>query len=125
MSSGTPDKNVLIVCWDFPPNHAIGGRRWAKIAKSMLRLGYTVSVLTREPGAPNGKIPWISKKDWESMTLYYCPPGRWSTWLADYKSSLGFLKIRIARFLLSRFYNGTVFSKAIDVESLSLEISER
>ncbi len=39
------NKNILIVCYGFPPNPGVAGRRWAKFAKYLKRGGYNVFVL--------------------------------------------------------------------------------
>lgn len=38
--------DILIVCYNFPPNPGIGGRRWAKFAKYLVRKGHTVHVIS-------------------------------------------------------------------------------
>lgn len=48
-----PGEPILIICHSFPPNHGIGGRRWAKFAKQLAREGYPVHVIRNSvaPGA--------------------------------------------------------------------------
>lgn len=41
-------KNIAIVCFTFPPYKGIGGRRWAKFAKNLQRLGHNVQVVAAE-----------------------------------------------------------------------------
>ena len=41
--------HVIIINFDFPPNYGIGGRRWAKIAKSFVIKGFKVSVIKAAP----------------------------------------------------------------------------
>jgi glycosyltransferase involved in cell wall biosynthesis len=38
--------DILIICYNFPPNPGIGGRRWAKFAKYLVRKGHTVHVIS-------------------------------------------------------------------------------
>lgn len=40
------DKNILLISYIFPPHYGIGGRRWAKHAKALTQIGYTVYVIT-------------------------------------------------------------------------------
>jgi glycosyltransferase involved in cell wall biosynthesis len=39
-------KNILIIAYKFPPMGGIGTRRWAKFAKYLANIGYTVHILT-------------------------------------------------------------------------------
>lgn len=48
---------VLIVCYGFPPNPGVGGRKWAKMARYMIRKGWEVHVLAKRP-APGDQSPW-------------------------------------------------------------------
>lgn len=42
------DKHLLLISFTFPPSPGIGGRRWAKFAKYLTRLGYTIHVIYAE-----------------------------------------------------------------------------
>lgn len=46
-------KNILLICYTFPPYPGIGGRRWAKFAKYLAKIGYTVHVICAENPFPN------------------------------------------------------------------------
>lgn len=50
-------KNILLVCYGFPPNPGIGGRRWSKLAIELANKGYTIHVI-------NAKLPIKEKSVW-------------------------------------------------------------
>jgi glycosyltransferase involved in cell wall biosynthesis len=41
-------KNILVICYTFPPSAGIGGRRWAKFSKYLSNEGYTVHVVSAQ-----------------------------------------------------------------------------
>lgn len=41
-----PNKQILLISYVFPPYYGIGGRRWAKQANELTKLGYTVHVIS-------------------------------------------------------------------------------
>jgi glycosyltransferase involved in cell wall biosynthesis len=49
---------ILIICYAFPPNPGIGGRRWAKFAKYLDRQGEDIQVLTSTFSGKN-KSNWL------------------------------------------------------------------
>lgn len=56
-----PKQNILIVCYAFPPFPGVGGRRWAKFTKYLLRNGHKVHVIA-------AKSPFAKKSEWLSDT---------------------------------------------------------
>lgn len=46
-------KDVLIVCYGFPPNPGIGGRRWGKFAKYLVKKGFNVNVISCQNASKN------------------------------------------------------------------------
>jgi hypothetical protein len=46
-------KNILIVCFSFPPFPGIGGRRWAKFARHLANANFNVHVLAAENSSAN------------------------------------------------------------------------
>jgi hypothetical protein len=48
------------VCYDFPPNQGIGGRRWAKLAKALAQSGTEVHVIKADPVSNNKPSPWTA-----------------------------------------------------------------
>jgi hypothetical protein len=118
-------KNILIICWDFPPNNAIGGRRWAKIAKSLLKFGHSVSVIAHAPLKLPKKMPWISDKEMSKINFFGCSEFFLARWLHDYDSSLKFFKLHLSGFLLNIFARGTIFDKTLGIEKKLLFLAEK
>jgi len=117
-------KNVLIVCWEFPPSTAIGGRRWSKIAKSLLKLNLNVSIISSITTQKNEGKAWIEQEYLSKLKLYHLKKHFLVDWLNDYASSWKSLKIRAAKLIISRLYKGTIFDKAIGIESEFLSLAE-
>lgn len=70
------NKKILIVCYTFPPNDGIGGRRWAKFAKYLHRKGIDVKVIaaTHDTGRKslwNDDIKELKKEN----RIKYLPSG--------------------------------------------------
>lgn len=63
-------KNLLIVSHSFPPTAGIGGRRWAKFAKYLKRMGYNITVISAEQVTTN-ESAWT--KDVEGMDVIRLP----------------------------------------------------
>ncbi len=107
-------KNVLIICWDFFTPGAIGGRRWSKIAKSMVRKGLNVSILATPASAKADS--WIGEEYIQKMRIYEIRSNFLSRWLTDYGARWKSVKIRVAQIFLRLFHRGTIFDKAILIE---------
>ncbi|MES2680997.1 MAG: hypothetical protein V4635_13980 [Bacteroidota bacterium] len=117
-------ENILVVCWDFPPNNSIGGRRWAKISKSFLKLGHSVSVIATTPDEYSQKSAWLNQEELSRIKIYYCPGNFLERWLNDYNSPLRFIRIRVAKLLLKFLFGGTIFDKAIGVQEKFISIAK-
>lgn len=63
-------KNILIVCYGFPPNPGVGGRRWAKFAKYLNRSGNNVNVVAAKNFFAE-KSEWLN--DINGITVEYLP----------------------------------------------------
>ncbi len=119
------NSNILIVCWDFPPNHGIGGRRWSKFAKSMIKENHGVFVINKSINQNIGTLQWLDPEIFSKITVYSCREHNLVKWLHDYTSPIKAIKIRLAKWLLGLFYRGTVYDKTIGIEKRFLRILEQ
>lgn len=55
-------KNILLISYVFPPYYGIGGRRWAKHASELTKLGYTIHVIC-------AKNPFKEKSLWTDIVI--------------------------------------------------------
>jgi hypothetical protein len=110
------DKNVLLICWDFPPNYGIGGRRWAKFAKCLLNDGYTIHVIKSETPKGNITSPWLKDVTHKNLFTNSIKPHWAVEWLHSYDGLVSSAKIRFAQLYLKLLYKGTVFDKAIGIQ---------
>ena len=110
---------ILLACFDFPPNEGIGGRRWAKFAKSLAEKGIVVHVIKADPVAtgsgwqkdvehPNIKIHSIARSYPKSISH---PSG----------SILGKIKYRLALKKLQLDCKGTIYDIANGFEDVFKE----
>ena len=79
-------------------------------------MGHNVSVICKKPRTEKKETFWINKETLNRISLFYCKEHSLVSWLNDYSSTFSFFKIRLAKWLLSTFYKGTIFDKAIGVE---------
>ncbi|MBS1637266.1 MAG: hypothetical protein JST26_15205 [Bacteroidetes bacterium] len=66
-------KHILLIAYVFPPYYGIGGRRWAKHAIALTRLGYTIHVICAENPFPKKSLWWDTVKCNPSIILYQLP----------------------------------------------------
>lgn len=58
-------KKILLVCYHFPPNPGIGGRKWSFLTKHLLKNDIEVHVLTKYPASTQFSL-------WQEMTKGVC-----------------------------------------------------
>jgi glycosyltransferase involved in cell wall biosynthesis len=54
-------RRLLVITYHFPPDGAIGGQRWAGLAKYLARLGWEVHVITASAAEPQHAIPGVQR----------------------------------------------------------------
>ncbi len=104
------NKKVLIVCYSFPPNPGVGGRKWAKKSKYFLKNGWEVHVLLKKPLA--GDIsPWTS--DTHGCILHFLDPCYPDILNKNPKNIFEKIKYRIALIFTRLISLGNYYDRAV------------
>ena len=119
-----PNKKILLLCWDFPPNEGIGGRRWAKMAKWLCKLDYELHVIKSSSKNDSTKSAWISDVDSKKITIHNINYFFAVKWLNSLNNTfLGKIKYRLGKVILNYFSGGTIYDKAIGKEKEILTLA--
>lgn len=119
-------KKVLLVCYAYPPNPGVGGRRWAKISKYFRQLGVDQKILMKEP-ADDAFSPWTSDVSGiYTMKIKPVYPGILDR---DVRTIADKLLYRLWLLLLrlitrSNYYDRTVLMEHRVVEKISQELQK-
>jgi hypothetical protein len=76
-------KTLLLISYVFPPYYGIGGRRWAKHAAELSRLGYTVHVICAENAFRKTSL-WFEEVRKEPGIVIHILPNRYPDVLVNY-----------------------------------------
>ena len=121
-----PNKKIVLLCWDFPPNDGIGGRRWAKMSKWLLKSGYEIHVIKSKSKTGNQNSAWLSDVNSNQIHIYEVE----TYWPVKWLNSKGNfiydkLKHKFATLYLNFFVNGTMYDKAIGKESDVVKLASK
>ncbi|MES2513957.1 MAG: hypothetical protein V4580_07415 [Bacteroidota bacterium] len=58
--------DILVICYSFPPNVGVGGRRWAKFAKCLAKSNYRVHVISNLNKSEK-KSEWVDDVDHKNI----------------------------------------------------------
>ena len=117
-------EHILLISYTFPPYPGIGGRRWAKFAKYLSRLGYTVHVI-------HAKNPFNEKSLWlddvennEHIKTYQLNIRYPNILLTIPKSFFQKIKYKCSLFVVNLFSKGTPYDRGIFWRKNMLKKSE-
>lgn len=124
------NKKILLLCWDFPPNLGIGGRRWAKMAKWFLKQDFELHVIKSSSNNDGARSAWLDDVSSKKITISNVEPYFAVKWLnAQHVTFIGKIKYRVAKAILNRVCKGTIYDKAIgkekDVVTLANELIKK
>lgn len=116
-------KNILLIAYTFPPSPGIGGRRWAKFSKYLVKEGYEVYVICANQKATK-KSEWLSDINSPNIHVYERNV-RFPRVLTDYPESL-WAKVlyRIWILIMRIISNGRIFDRAFFWKSDLISFSE-
>lgn len=66
-------KHILLVSYVFPPYYGIGGRRWAKHASELTKIGYVVHVICAKNPFTKNSLWWDLVKDNPNIIIHQLP----------------------------------------------------
>ena len=122
-------QNTLLICFDFPPNEGIGGRRWAKLAKGLAKLNTVVHVIKADPKKKNSTSPWTAEVEDENIHIHSLPRTYPEVVSDPGNGLLDKINYRIQRYLLKQKTKGTIYDVAIEWDKLlipkALEVIDR
>ena len=104
-------KKIVIVCYTFPPNPGIGGRRWAKFSKELIRNGHNVKVVTFNSGDKKTSSEW--SKDiitYQNRIQYF--PSKYPKWLTAPHSFFEKIMYRLSLMYVKLFAKGNYYDRA-------------
>ncbi|MFN5621305.1 MAG: hypothetical protein ACK478_08375 [Flavobacteriales bacterium] len=102
-------EHILLINHDFPPNQGIGGRRWAKLAKGLAKLGYKIHVVNATPIENNKTSPWSADVNHENIFINTIPR-TYPTVISHTGNSLwDKLHYRFAIWRLKQTVKGTIY----------------
>lgn len=80
-------KHLLLIAYVFPPYYGIGGRRWAKHATELTKLGYTIHVICARNPFDKDSMWWEAVKQ-NPYIIVHQLPGRYPKALVNFAPGL-------------------------------------
>jgi hypothetical protein len=111
---------ILLLCYDFPPNQGIGGRRWAKLSRALAESGTKVYVIKASPVKGNKTSHWTEDTRHPNIESFELPRNYPRVLSHPGKSFLDKISFRFWKWLLMKQYEGTPFDLAIRWEKALL-----
>jgi hypothetical protein len=104
-------KDVLIVCYGFPPNPGIGGRRWGKFAKYLVQKGYKVTVIACE-NTSNTSSTWTKDVASPNIKCHFLPLHYPKVFIDPPKNIFEKIKLRIFKSYYQLIQSKRIYDKS-------------
>lgn len=114
--------NILLINYDFPPNPGIGGRRWAKLAKSLAKAGHEIYVVKAD--FPDTASPSSWEQDVRSSKIHVFSAARTYPRILSHPSQSlkGRIEYRIRKWQMLVREKGTIYDQSIGWDSTMLPL---
>lgn len=107
------NKNILLVSYVFPPYYGIGGRRWAKHAKELAKMGYTIYVICADNPFENESLWYYQIKNNPKIVIHTIPSRYPSVLLKNNLSFTDKLKYKFWQLVLPGKTKGNPYDRAL------------
>ena len=104
------EKNILIICYGFPPFPGIGGRRWAKFSKYLSNYGFNINVIASKNPF---KAESVWKNDVKNISVTQLPVNYPQALITFPKLLIGRLKYKLGLLVVKLFTKGNYYDKTI------------
>ena len=112
------NKPVLLVCYGFPPNNGVGGRRWAKLAKYLAKAGHQVHVVFAEPLSQSQDSPYLDDVNNPNIICHPLPRNYPQILEQPGNDFFAGLRFRFFRKKLELKFPGSPFDRSLGWEKL-------
>ncbi len=118
-------KHLLLISYTFPPYPGIGGRRWAKFAKYLSRLGYTIHVIHSKNPFKEESLWLDDVKNAPNIFTYELDALYPKVLLSQPTTFFEKLNYRFSLFKVKMFSKGTPYDRGIFWKKPMVELAER
>lgn len=107
-------EGILIVSYTFPPNMAIGGKRWYKFACQFFDKGFDVHIISSEKSKMENRVNQVLIKDFK---MYYLRDKYPDWFFQQPKNFLEKIRYKLFQFFLFQRSKGTIYDKSIFLQN--------
>lgn len=101
---------TYIICYNFPPSPGVGGRRWIKHTKYLIKAGKSVKVIAAKP-YPEDTSPW--DEDLKGIPVHYLPRRYPRALARPTRKIMDRISFRLCQMILPLFTKGTIYDRSI------------
>lgn len=117
--------HILIISYLFPPAPGVGGRRWAKFSKYLVKNGYFIHVITASHTGKE-KSGWLKDVQSEHIKIYSLPPRYPSIlWEKIPKTIFQKFSYKFWEWIFKRYSKGVAYDRSIFWKNIMLKTARK